>query len=209
MSNRLISSLKSYLLEKFENLQDLLEISSAGEILRRYFVMNAFDGALTMLGFVVGAYISGSKNPNLILSAGLSASYAMAISGFVGALITEKAERERKVKELERAMFTKLDNSLIDKASDTAVVLAALTDALAPMIAALTSASPYIFSRMGLISFDVATFISVSITLALVFCLGLFLGRVSKGNMILYGFYMLLAGLAVSLLMFLSTGPDI
>ncbi|HDI31388.1 MAG TPA: hypothetical protein ENF80_01075 [Thermofilum sp.] len=209
MSNKLIGGLSNYLKEKIEGLQDLLEMSNAEEILRRYFVMNAFDGALTMLGLVVGTYMSGSKDPNLILSAGLGASFAMGVSGFVGALITEKAERERKVKELEHAMLTKLNNSLIDKASDTAVILAALTDSMAPMMAALISASPYLLSKIGLINFDIATYFSVSITLALVFSLGLYLGKVSKGNMILYGIYMLLAGLAISLLILLNTGLGI
>ena len=38
------------------------KISGVGAITRRYFVMNAFDGALTMLGVVIGAYISGVIN---------------------------------------------------------------------------------------------------------------------------------------------------
>ena len=45
------------------------EISSAGDITRRYFVMNAFDGALTMLGVVIGAYIAGIPKPMPIISA--------------------------------------------------------------------------------------------------------------------------------------------
>lgn len=35
------------------------KISDAGSITRRYFVMNAFDGALTMLGVIIGAYAAG------------------------------------------------------------------------------------------------------------------------------------------------------
>ena len=43
------------------------QISEVGDITRRYFVMNAFDGALTMLGVVIGAYVAGILNPAPIL----------------------------------------------------------------------------------------------------------------------------------------------
>ena len=33
---------------------DLLDIAGAHDILRRYFVVNGFDGALTMLGMIIG-----------------------------------------------------------------------------------------------------------------------------------------------------------
>ena len=51
------------------------EISGVGAISRRYFVMNAFDGALTMLGVVIGAAVSGSlQNSAVIISAGITGS---------------------------------------------------------------------------------------------------------------------------------------
>jgi hypothetical protein len=34
------------------------KVSETGDITHRYFVMNAFDGVLTMLGVVIGAYTS-------------------------------------------------------------------------------------------------------------------------------------------------------
>ena len=69
------------------------EISDVGPITRRYFVMNAFDGALTMLGVIFGAYVSGVLKPMIIISAGIAGSIAMGVSGMSGAYMTEKAER--------------------------------------------------------------------------------------------------------------------
>ena len=43
------------------------QVSEVGPITRRYFVMNAFDGALTMLGVVIGAYVAGILQPILII----------------------------------------------------------------------------------------------------------------------------------------------
>ena len=58
------------------------EISDVGPITRRYFIMNAFDGALTMLGVVIGAAISGNLgNSNIIISAGIAGSIAATTKG--------------------------------------------------------------------------------------------------------------------------------
>jgi hypothetical protein len=60
------------------------EISGVNEILRRYFVMNAFDGALTMLGIIMGAFLAGVIDPIVIIKAGMGAGLAMGISGAWG-----------------------------------------------------------------------------------------------------------------------------
>ncbi len=186
--------------EAWEELESYIEVTGAGEILRRYFAMNAFDGALTMLGFIMGAYVSGLKNAHIVLAAGLSMSLAMGVSGFVGAFITEKAEREKKVKELERVLFASLSGTVIDRAAKFAVITAALVDATAPAFAALISASPFVLTLLGLVSFDLAVLLSVVVTLAFLFLLGAYLGRIAQSNPFTYGLYMLLAGAITSAL---------
>jgi predicted membrane protein (TIGR00267 family) len=76
--------------------------------------MNGFDGALTTLGVIMGAYIAGVLEIKLILSAGFGASLAMGISGATGAYMAEKAERVKSMKELEEAMFTTLNDTVIE-----------------------------------------------------------------------------------------------
>ena len=51
------------------------------EITRRAFVNNAFDGALTILGILMGNIILGATDPRLVISMGLSACLAMGMSG--------------------------------------------------------------------------------------------------------------------------------
>jgi zinc transporter ZupT len=70
-----------------------MEISNALKIARRYFVINAFDGAVTMLGAIMGAYISGIDTPRVLINIGFSVSIALATSGFVGSFLSEMAER--------------------------------------------------------------------------------------------------------------------
>ncbi len=188
--------------ELIDEFETYIEISGAGEILRRYFVMNAFDGALTMLGFTVGSYISGLRNPQVIVTGGLGASLAMGVSGFVGALLSEKAEREREIRELEKILFTKLKGkgSIVEKANMIAVVLAALTDATAPALAAIVSAAPFIYALFFPVDFFAAFIASVSLTLLVVFLLGIYLGKISEENPIKYGLAMVLAGILVSMI---------
>ncbi len=197
----LIDSLREYI----EDLETYMEISRAGEILRRYFVMNAFDGALTMLGFTVGSYISGLRDPHVIVSGGLGASIAMGVSGFVGALLSEKAEREREIRELEKILFTRLKGkgSIVERANMLAVALAALTDATAPGLAAIVSALPFILSLYVPIAFFTAFIVSIALTLLIVFLLGVYLGVISEENPVKYGIAMVLAGLLVSLISFI------
>ena len=109
----------SSLVEFIERVKFYIRVMKGEEILRRYFVMNAFDGALTMLGIVLGAVVAGATNEKIIIGAGVSASFAMGISGFVGAFMTERAERERLIKELERALLTDLDDTMLGRASLT------------------------------------------------------------------------------------------
>ncbi len=199
LSGKIMNLVKA-IYEKVETLHDYLSAAEAMEILRRYMVMNSFDGALTMLGFIMGSYAAGGRDPHIILSAGISASLAMGLSGFIGALITEKAEREKKVKELEKALFADLRGSYIDKAARVTVISAAIVDALAPAVAALISALPLVFTLYGLISFDLAVALSITLTLAFIFMLGFYLGKVSGGQPWKYGLYMLAAGFILSLI---------
>ena len=63
-----------------------LELTHGVEIARRYLAMNAFDGALTMLGLLFGGLLTidpvdPAPGFNAILLAALGTSIAMAVSG--------------------------------------------------------------------------------------------------------------------------------
>jgi predicted membrane protein (TIGR00267 family) len=176
------------------------KISEAGDITRRYFVMNAFDGALTMLGVVIGAYISGILQPLPIISAAISGSIAMGISGISGAYMTEKAERTKKLKELERAMVTNLKDSLHHKSYRFATIFAALVDGFSPAIAAMLVVSPFFFTTTALISIELAFIICIVLTLIMLTLLGIYLAKISDESMIKYGIQMLVVGMVTAFL---------
>ena len=46
----------------------LLRVTQTHDIARRYFVVNGFDGALTMLGLIIGFVVSSPVDIALIIS---------------------------------------------------------------------------------------------------------------------------------------------
>ncbi|RLE55199.1 MAG: hypothetical protein DRJ30_04125 [Candidatus Methanomethylicota archaeon] len=194
------SNLLMILEEKRDNFKHYLKISGIGEIARRYFIMNAFDGAVTMLGILIGAYVGGAVSPKIILSAGLGAGIAMGVSGFFGAYLAEEAERSRRIRSLEKALHIDLDDTLIGRAATFAAVMAALIDALSPMLAALISISPFILSFMGILDPWLSYMISIGLILTLLLILGIFLGKVSGENTLYYALATTSAGLVTGLI---------
>lgn len=84
--DRILSGLKNHL----GRFRSYIKVAKAGAIARRYFVMNAFDGALTILGVIVGAFMAREADPRVIIGAGVGASLAMGISGAWGAYMAER-----------------------------------------------------------------------------------------------------------------------
>ena len=189
-----------FLARKLNELREYSDIASIGEIARRYFAMNAFDGVLTIIGVLMGNYTAGVTNPNVVIITGFSTSMAMGISGLWGAYLTESAERKRDLDELESHTLTDLSETKIGRASRVAVVIVALVDGLAPFLAALVVLLPFFFS--GLMADIVFSYyVSLGMALVVLFAVGAFLGKVSKENMIISGVKMIGAGLVS---MFLS-----
>lgn len=180
-----------------------LEDSGVLEIARRYFVMNSFDGSLTMLGIIVGSYISGVTNPYTIIGAGVGACLAMGISGLVGAYATERAERVRKLKKIENAMLTDLRESEVAKASRLASFFSAVVDGLSPSISSIPSLIPFYLSVVFLFPIEYAFMGSILISLGVLFALGAFLGRIAQENLILHGLVLMGAGLVTALILML------
>lgn len=183
-----------------DRIRRYIEISNALEIVRRYFVINAFDGAVAILGAVMGAYISGIASPTTLINMGFSISIALAMSGFTGSFLMELAERGGEVKDLERSLFRKLDNSLISKAHNFASLMAALVNAASQALITITATIPFILAYLGVLAMAEAFKLSIGIALISTALLGFYLGRISKEKVWLYTAAMVGAGLTTALL---------
>jgi predicted membrane protein (TIGR00267 family) len=123
-----------------------------------------------------------------------------------GAYMTEKAERTKKLKTLEKAMLKDLKNGIHGKSHRFASFFAAVVDGVSPALAAMLVVSPFILAHFGFILIEIAFYTSILITLALLSMLGVYLARISDESMWKYGLQMLLVGLITA---FICVGTSI
>jgi predicted membrane protein (TIGR00267 family) len=177
-----------------EKIREYNQISNAGQIARRAFANNSFDGVLTMIGVVMGSFVVGVQDASVVLVTGLSTALAIGISGGWGAYLTESAERRHEIDELERITLTELQDTKIGRASRMAVVIVAAVDGLSPFLAALLVVLPF-FAAPLLPSVEYAYYASIAMALLALFALGIYLGNISRENMIISGVKTTIAGL--------------
>lgn len=164
--------------------------------------MNSFDGILTILGVLMGSYLAEVRTPAVIIVTGMSTSVSMAISGLWGAYLTESAERQRGLDDLEEHTLTDLSQTRIGRAARTAVVVVAAVDGLAPLLASLVVLLPFFLTHLwGNIVYSY--YGAGAIAMLSLFGLGAFLGRISKQNILLAGLKMIVAGAMALILSYL------
>ena len=186
-----------------DRLQRYNQLVNIGEIARRYFAMNAFDGVLTIIGVLMGNFTAGVEDARIVVTTGLATCVAIGISGLWGAYLTEAAERQREMLELEGYTLTDLQDTTLGKASRAAVVIVALVDGLAPFLAALIVLIPFFFPQL-FPSIRWTYFTAIGLAMISLFGLGAFLGHISRRNIAIYGLRTVVAGvisIVISLLL--------
>lgn len=157
----------------------LFYLSRAHGIARRYFVTNGFDGALTMLGLLLGFYLSEFAALSTVITACLGAAVALCISGLSSAYISEAAERQKELRELEQAMVSPMTGSAHQAAARITPVLVALANGLAPLLISLFIISPLWMARAGIPLPLQPLECAMALAFVAVFFIGVFLSRVS------------------------------
>ena len=184
--------------------QLLFSISRSKLIARRYFVVNGFDGALTLLGLLMGFYASNEDVVlHLVITACMGAAIALSVSGVSSAYISESAEKKQELKELEDAMMTDLQDSAHGQATRFMPFNIAVVNGLAPFIFALIIMTPLGLAQWQpeLITYPIET--SIAVAFILIFCLGIFIGNISDSFWLWAGLRALLIALITSLLIYL------
>jgi predicted membrane protein (TIGR00267 family) len=160
-----------------QRMRTIMTLSETSGIARRYFALNAFDGALIGLGAIFGFYISDMHEYRVISLTILAIALGSAISGFSGAYISEKLEQEARLKRLEEAILADLKDSIHYSASLTGTIIVSLINGLSSMMAILVVSSPYVLSSYVSSSEVVGMAGSMLTFLALLGLLGYFFGR--------------------------------
>ncbi len=180
--------------EYLEEIKTYNQIVGISEIARRYFAMNAFDGILTTIGVLAGNYLAGVRDLSIPIRIGIATSIAMGISGLWGAYLTETAERQRELSDLQKISLIDQTNTSIGRASRFAVIVVSIVDGLAPALSAMIVMIPLFLGSM-IQNPTLSYALSGGLALLSLFALGLFLGKVSNKNLIGFGFKTLMAGL--------------
>lgn len=184
----------------------LFEITRSHGIVRRYFVVNGFDGALTMLGLIIGFQLSAATELSVVVNACLGAAIALGVSGVSSAYVSEAAERRRALAKLEEAMVTDLQESAHAEAVRWVPMLIALVNGSSPLIISLLILSPLWLAMQGMSLPLSPLYLAIIIALLLIFLLGVFLGRISGISWLRSGLQTLLIALITSLLIYLFAG---
>lgn len=163
----------------FEQVRLLLRITRTHGIARRYFVVNGFDGALTMLGLITGFLVGPPVSLSATISACLGAAIALGVSGVSSAYVSESAERRHALDELQRAMIADLGESFHGDAARWVPMLIALVNGAAPLLISLIILIPLWLAQAGQVFPWSPLYVAVAVALGLVFMLGVFLGRIA------------------------------
>jgi len=210
------------------------KMSNLGEIARRKFFNNCFDGALTCAGIISGMFILFLANPNLLVPSnviitGFATALAIGISGLWGAFLSEEAERKKKIRDLKKDMVIlveedekkenetrevekkshkkkKSQDTIITKSENFATIIASLVDGGAPVLGASLPLIPFFFGESLTIMHFISSYI---ILVGLLVYLGIYLGQISGGGRLRYALHLVAAGvvtLIVTLLLGQITG---
>lgn len=158
----------------------LLSITRAQGIARRYIVVNGFDGALTMLGMLMGFQAGGGIASHIALNACLGAAVALAVSGLSSAYLSEAAERRKALNELEEAMGVPLRESAHEEAARIVPVLVGLANGLSPLLVSLAIMAPLWLGAKGVALPHDPLVLASAVAFVAIFVLGAFLGRISQ-----------------------------
>lgn len=190
----------------FEKFKKYIEITQANKIARRYFIMNSFDGIVTVLGVLTGSLFSGVIEPSIILGIGVSTALAMGISGMSGTLIAEKTERDLELRRLEESMLSDLSNSLYAEAQRFTILYVSIVDAVSPLLASLFTLSPLVLSLLDIISDLDGIYLAIGTALAYLFVMGLSMGILTKKNILVEGLKMVSIGVLTTIIIYMVFG---
>lgn len=119
----------------------------------------------------------------------------MGISGLWGSYLTESAERKHDLEELSQSTLTDLRNSRIGRASRYAAVIVSIVDGISPFLAALLVLTPFLLYNLFTDTMHVY-YAALAAALVTLFALGIFLGKISKENLLVSGIKTVIAGVA-------------
>ncbi|WP_396612329.1 VIT1/CCC1 transporter family protein [Haloferax sp. S1W] len=175
----------------------LLRQERVRAISRRYLVSNGFDGALTCIGIVIGAFLTGVSDGTTVVKIGLGAATGLTTSGVWSVWEIERAEKLAELARIEDAMLTDLSGTAVEADKTAARAINAVASGLGPLVSILIPLLPFL-AVGSLFTMLTATVASVTLGTGILFAFGAYMGSISDQRWYVAGLRMGLAGLAVA-----------
>ena len=172
----------------------LLRITGSHAIARRYFVVNGFDGALALLGLLFGFYISGET----ALLTAINACLGAAIIQTELRKVELSAEQKKALNDLREAMISDLEDSAHAEAARLMPLFVAAANGLAPLFIALLVIAPLWLGAIGTPLPLPPLELAITTAFAVIFLLGVLLGRIGGAFWLLSGLITLVIALVTA-----------
>jgi predicted membrane protein (TIGR00267 family) len=120
--------------ETLSRLLNTLKLEGVGSIIRRFFINTLFDSTFMLLGIIVGSAVTAEAGLRVIVVTMLTTSVALGISTGVSVYEAESLEQERKIADLEKALFTDLTDTSIQKNAKNTILLTTIINFGTPLL---------------------------------------------------------------------------
>ena len=191
---------------RLASLRRVLRKDDVRSLSRRYFVANGFDGTLTSIGVVVGAYLSGGVEDGLaLIGIGLGAAVGLGTSGIWSVWEIERAETSREREQLESSMLISLEGTRLTRDLRSEQMVHALAAASGPVIGVAVTLSPFLLEGTVLTLFQ-SVVASILLGVLLLGGIGAYMGLISQQRWYVAAVRMGLAGIVVTVISVLLPG---
>jgi predicted membrane protein (TIGR00267 family) len=117
---------------------------------------------------------------------------SLLVSGVWSAYNSETAERKKEMADLSEFTLYGLEETIISKAQRFAIIILSAVNGLSPAATAFIPITPFLFGKFIPITY--CYWAGFGLAFSILFGLGIFLGNISRSNLIISGFKMLIAG---------------
>lgn len=176
-----------------QSMKIALHEPDTGPTLRRLFVNTIFDSTFVILGILIASAFSSQPNFHTVVVTIITSCVAIGISTGVSVFEAESMEQAIKMREMERAMLTSMEDTRLYKISRATIYLLAAVNISAPILSGLATLSPFLI--LGEENIRTAAYCSLVIAITILFAVGAFMGKSGQRNPWMQGARMAVAGI--------------
>lgn len=181
-----------------KKIRAVLDEPETGPTLRRFFVNTMFDSTFVILGILIASAFSSEPSLRTVTVTIITSSVALGISTGISVFEAETMEQSIKMREMERAMLTSLEDTHLHSISRYTIILVAAVNFCAPIIAGAVTLSPFLL--VGESNIRLAAYVSFGLAITILFVVGAAMGRAGQRNPWVQGSRMAVAGVAAFLI---------